>query len=51
MFWRKGLNPRGIKPQKGLSDGKGIHQIPVGLVWEMEESSGWKRIEGDFGTF
>jgi hypothetical protein len=24
---------------------------PSGLVWEMEESSGWKRIEGDFGKF
>jgi hypothetical protein len=24
---------------------------PFGLVWEMEESSGWKRIEGDFGKF
>jgi hypothetical protein len=24
---------------------------PVGLVWEMEESSEWKRIEGDFGKF
>jgi hypothetical protein len=23
----------------------------LGLVWEMEESSGWKRIEGDFGKF
>jgi hypothetical protein len=22
-----------------------------GLVWEMEESSGWKRIEGNFGKF
>jgi hypothetical protein len=22
---------------------------PSGLVWEMEDSSGWKRIEGDFG--
>jgi hypothetical protein len=22
-----------------------------GLVWEMEDSSGWKRIEGDFGKF
>jgi hypothetical protein len=21
------------------------------LVWEMEESSGWKRIEGDFWKF
>jgi hypothetical protein len=26
----------------------GMH---LGLVWEMEESSGWKRIEGDFGKF
>jgi hypothetical protein len=24
---------------------------PFGLVWEMEDSSGWKRIEGDFGKF
>jgi hypothetical protein len=24
---------------------------PWGLVWEMEDSSGWKRIEGDFGKF
>jgi hypothetical protein len=24
---------------------------PLGLVWEMEESSGWKRIEEDFGKF
>jgi hypothetical protein len=23
----------------------------LGLVWEMEDSSGWKRIEGDFGKF
>jgi hypothetical protein len=23
----------------------------LGLVWEMENSSGWKRIEGDFGKF
>jgi hypothetical protein len=23
----------------------------LGLVLEMEESSGWKRIEGDFGKF
>jgi hypothetical protein len=22
-----------------------------GLVWKMEDSSGWKRIEGDFGKF
>jgi hypothetical protein len=22
-----------------------------GLVWEMEDSSGWKRIEGDFEKF
>jgi hypothetical protein len=26
-------------------------QCYLGLVWEMEESSGWKRIEGDFGKF
>jgi hypothetical protein len=25
--------------------------MPLGLVWEMEDSSGWKRIEGDFGKF
>jgi hypothetical protein len=25
--------------------------VSLGLVWEMEESSGWKRIEGDFGKF
>jgi hypothetical protein len=25
--------------------------LDLGLVWEMEESSGWKRIEGDFGKF
>jgi hypothetical protein len=24
---------------------------PSGLVWEMQESSGWKRIEGDFEKF
>jgi hypothetical protein len=24
---------------------------PLGLVWEMEDSSGWKRIEGDFEKF
>jgi hypothetical protein len=24
---------------------------PFGLVWEMEDSSGWKRIEGDFEKF
>jgi hypothetical protein len=23
----------------------------LGLVWEMEDSSGWKRIEGDFEKF
>jgi hypothetical protein len=28
-----------------------ISHFPLGLVWEMEESSGWKRIEGDFGKF
>jgi hypothetical protein len=22
-----------------------------GLVWEMEDSSGWKKIERDFGKF
>jgi hypothetical protein len=25
--------------------------LVLGLVWEMEDSSGWKRIEGDFGKF
>jgi hypothetical protein len=25
--------------------------LDLGLVWEMEDSSGWKRIEGDFGKF
>jgi hypothetical protein len=25
--------------------------VALGLVWEMEDSSGWKRIEGDFGKF
>jgi hypothetical protein len=24
---------------------------PLRLVWVMEESSGWKRIEGDFEKF
>jgi hypothetical protein len=28
-----------------------FYPIPSGLVWEMENSSGWKRIEGDFGKF
>jgi hypothetical protein len=23
----------------------------LGFVWEMEDSSGWKRIEGDFRKF
>jgi hypothetical protein len=23
----------------------------VGFVWEMKDSSGWKRIEWDFGKF
>jgi hypothetical protein len=27
------------------------HSSPYGLVWEMEDSSGWKKIEGDFGKF
>jgi hypothetical protein len=26
-------------------------RIHLGLVWEMEDSSGWKRIEGDFRKF
>jgi hypothetical protein len=26
-----------------------VHVLRV--VWEMEDSSGWKRIEGDFGKF
>jgi hypothetical protein len=30
---------------------KEIMNLPLGLVWEMEDSSGWKRIEGDFGKF
>jgi hypothetical protein len=25
--------------------------LDLGLVWEMKDSSGWKRIEGDFGKF
>jgi hypothetical protein len=25
--------------------------LTLGLVWEMEDSSGWKRIEGDFEKF
>jgi hypothetical protein len=28
-----------------------LHKDPCGLVWEMEDSSGWKRIERDFGKF
>jgi hypothetical protein len=28
-----------------------LSNLPFGLVWETEESSGWKRIERDFGKF
>jgi hypothetical protein len=28
-----------------------LTRYPEGLVWEMEDSSGWKRIEGDFEKF
>jgi hypothetical protein len=30
---------------------KSTWRQPGGLVWEMKDSSGWKRIEGDFGKF
>jgi hypothetical protein len=28
-----------------------VAHVPVGLVWEMEDLSGCKRIEGDFEIF
>jgi hypothetical protein len=40
-------------PRRKLNDIQ-IYRGPIewcGLVWEMENSSGWKRIKGDFGKF
>jgi hypothetical protein len=34
-----------------LADGNPPLSLSLWLVWEMEESSGWKRIEGDFEKF
>jgi hypothetical protein len=45
------LHPLGVNDLLQLP---GLGRAPGttwGLVWEMEESSGWKRIEGDFGKF
>jgi hypothetical protein len=41
-----------LHKRAGLPQGEELGWIyPLGLVWEMEESSGWNRIEGDFGKF
>jgi hypothetical protein len=41
---------RGGKERK-KSPTRGQIQSHLGLVWEMGDSSGWKRIEGDFSKF
>jgi hypothetical protein len=39
-------------PEVGLKNNYILsYKNHLGLVWEMEESSGWKRIEGDFRKF
>jgi hypothetical protein len=50
-----GQMPPGTKPPAtwaaGFTSTPREGEFPLGLVWETEESSGWKRIEGDFGKF